>query len=158
MTARRLHQAKDEDRAARVAPRAASLEPTLEGQIGCGKRRAFALPPRGPLEAGASRRRSRWDRPPRRADRRLRHLRRLDHRDALHLAHRALARTATGQAREQRSQEKQQFQIGSLSKRQRHSVPVAVRLIKMLRSPDVPAAAPVPAAPKTVARTARPID
>jgi len=45
---------------------------------------------------------------------RLHDLGRADHRNVLNPAHAAIARTGTGQAGEQRSQEKQQVQIGSL--------------------------------------------
>ena len=45
---------------------------------------------------------------------RLNHLGRAHHRHVLNATHATIARTGTGQASEQRSQEKQQVQIGSL--------------------------------------------
>jgi hypothetical protein len=91
-------------------PRKSSFEPALEGQVQRGGRKPHGGE-RGGLFGPEERCRYRGRSAPGWKHRCLGCLRRLDHRHTLHLPHpSAIGLTDTGQAREEGSQEKQQFQ------------------------------------------------
>lgn len=107
---------RNEDRRATSARQTPQLfEPTLERQVSRYQRRGSGQREQAPLDAFAAGMGRGGKRALRRIDRDLHCIGSTDYGDVLHLTQHAIARTGTGQAREQRSQEKQQVQIGSLT-------------------------------------------
>jgi hypothetical protein len=95
-------------------PRGSSFEPALEGQVQLPERKLRGTQRSRPFRP-EERHRDGRRRMAGGKNGRLGSLGRLDHRHALHLPHpAAIGLTGTGQAREESSQEKQQFQTASL--------------------------------------------